>query len=173
MGTLKDSENPGAGAKSAATLQIEVQVEDRAQVVNLAVTEDQANREGVRAALGLDDDYELFERDADDALAELAGRKAVRLVAHRNKKITVQVRYEHLTKEKVFGPAKTVFKVLQWAVGKQGFKLEPQAAARANLILPSAENPLPKDDVIGKYAPQGQDTLVLDLTLRDFTNGGF
>jgi hypothetical protein len=171
MGTLKDTESPG-GAKSGATLQIEVQIEDRAQVVNLSLTESRANREGIRGELSLNEDYELFERDADEPVNAFVGRKAVRLVAHRNKKITVQVRYEHLTKERVFGPAKTVFKVLQWAVGNKGFNLEPQAAARANLILPGAENPLAKDDVIGKYAPQGHDTLVLDLTLRDFTNGG-
>lgn len=172
MGTLKDTQSPGAEEKVAGVLHIEVQIEDRAQVATLALAEHQANREGVREALGLDEDYELFERDADEPLGALAGRKAVRVVAHRKKKITVQVRYEHRTEEKDFGPAKTVFKVLQWAVGKKGFDLEPLAAARANLILPGAENPLPKDDVIGKYAPHGHEPLVLDLTLRDFTNGG-
>jgi hypothetical protein len=73
--------------------------------------------------------------------------------------------------ERAFSPAKTVFKVLQWAVGKQAYNLDPTSAARANLILPGAETPLPRDSAIGSFTKPGECILVLDLTLRDFTNG--
>jgi hypothetical protein len=64
-----------------------------------------------------------------------------------------------------------VFKVLQWAVSKKGFVLDPVAAAKANLILPGADAPLPRDAAVGKFVKPGHCTLMVDLTLKDFTNG--
>ena len=56
--------------------------------------------EAVRKALQLGLDVLLFERDKDKALTGMVtGRKALRLVAHRAKQISVYVRYEPLTKE--------------------------------------------------------------------------
>ena len=83
----------------------------------------------------------------------------------------MRVRYEHKTEERTFSPAKTVFKVLQWAVGKQGFNLDPMSAAKANLILPGAEQPLPARRARQVTSSRANCTLVVDLTLKDFTNG--
>jgi len=56
-------------------------------------------------------------------------------------------------------------------VGKKGFDLDPVTAAKANLILPGADAPLPRDAAVGKFVKTGHCTLVVDLTLKDFTNG--
>jgi len=56
-------------------------------------------------------------------------------------------------------------------VSKHAFMLDPMAAAKANLILPGADAPLPRADVLGKYVKAGHCALVVDLTLKDFTNG--
>jgi hypothetical protein len=91
------------------------------------------------------------------------------LVAHRARKIIVQVNYEHLTKEHEFSPSATIYQVLQWAIGKHGYELDPMARSKANLILPGTQVPLSRDDVIAKFAHDR--VLKVDLTLRDFTNG--
>ncbi len=64
-----------------------------------------------------------------------------------------------------------MFRVLQWDVGKQGFNLDDTAKAKANLMLPGASEPLPKNAMIGHYVKPAQCSLTLDLTLKDFTNG--
>ena len=118
------------------------------------------------------DDGNLFERDHDDPVGvEIEKRKAISLIVHRCRKVSVKVRYEHQTKEHDFSPAATVLRVLHWAVGKKGFDLDANSAAKANLILPGADQLLPKDAVIGRYVKPGHCELVVDLTLKDFTNG--
>lgn len=174
METLNDEGQPAIGDASNAedTIQVEVEREGHPEPIMLQIPEDETFLEAVRQALQVGPDVLLFERDKDEPLTgAVKGRRALRLVAHKGKQITVQVRYEHLTKEKTFPPSKTVFKVLQWAVSKKAFNLDPTSAAKANLILPGAETPLPRDGVIGSYTTSGQKVLVLDLTLRDFTNG--
>lgn len=95
--------------------------------------------EAVRKALQLGLDVLLFERDKDKALTGMVtGRKALRLVAHRAKQISVYVRYEPLTKEETFRPSKTVFKVLQWAVSKKAFSLDP-ASSKSWPAAPTAD----------------------------------
>jgi hypothetical protein len=56
-------------------------------------------------------------------------------------------------------------------VGKHGFNLAPLSAAKANLILPDATEPLPRDAVIGTYVKPHEQVLIVDLTLKDFANG--
>ena len=126
----------------------------------------------LRLALAIEEDVLIFEHDQDEALACLpSGRKALRLVTHKAHTIELEVRYDHRTLKKVLAPSKTVFKALQWAVGKHGFDLDAASAPKANLILPGAEQPLPREAAIGSFVPHGQHVLVVDLTLRDFTNG--
>src|ERR1700722_17161228 len=56
----------------------------------------------VRRRLVLEDDVLIFERDNDEPLVEIAkGRRALRLVAHKHRQITVRVRFEHRTHEEV------------------------------------------------------------------------
>lgn len=153
-------------------VQVEAEIEDRPEPAVFAVPGGPRFAEAVREKLGLGPDLQLFERDHDEPLTTLPkGRKAIRIVAHRCHQVVVEVRYEHRTKTEKFAPSATVFKVLKWAVSKRGFDLDPMAAAKANLILPGASAPLPREDVIGKYVKPGHCVLVVDLTLQDFTNG--
>lgn len=126
----------------------------------------------LRLALATEEDVLIFERDQDEALTCLPpGRKALRLVTHKAHMIELVVHYDHLTHKKHFAPAKTVFKALQWAVSDKAFNLDPQAAAKANLILPGADQPLPREASLGSFIPHGHHVLEVNLTLRDFTNG--
>lgn len=153
-------------------VQVEVELEDHVEVLVVPITEDMVLVEVIRTKLELDADVHLFERDNDQPLHHHPhGRKHLRVVGHRCHQVTLEVRYEHLVKHHHFPPSATVFRALQWSVGKHGFNLDPMAAAKANLILPGADQPLPRDDVLGKYVKHGHCTLVVDLTLKDFTNG--
>jgi hypothetical protein len=166
------TESPKDGLPLQDPVQVEVEIEDRAEEPVFSVPGGPRFAEQVRAHLGLAPDVRLFERDHDEPLATLPpGRKAIRLIGHRCQQVVVEVRYEHQTKSEKFTPSATVAKVLKWAVSKRGFNLDPMQAAKANLILPGADGPLPRDAVIGKYVKPGHCALVVDLTLRDFTNG--
>jgi hypothetical protein len=126
----------------------------------------------LRLALAIEEDVLIFERDQDEALTCLPpGRKALRLVTHKAHTIELVVHYDHLTHKKHFAPAKTVFKALQWAVSDKAFNLDPTVAPKANLILPGAEEPLPREASLGSFIPHGHHVLEVNLTLRDFTNG--
>ena len=117
------------------------------------------------------EDVFLFEKDGESELSDIEGRSSILLVAHPCKRIGVSVNFEHQTKTETFSPSATVFRVLSWAIGKHGFGLDDTARAKANLILPGTDAPLPRDETIGKYVPEGSCALTLELTLRDFTNG--
>jgi hypothetical protein len=172
MGTHETVIDPAAPAQVVEVILIEVEQEGRVEPSGLESDARLDPLAHVRDHLELAAEIFLFERDQDEPLIACdPGRRALRLVAHRHKQLLVKVRYEHLTKEHVFAPSKTVFKVLQWAISKHGFNLDPVAAAKANLILPGADAPLPRDSAIGVFTTPGEHVLVLDLTLRDFTNG--
>ena len=138
---------------------VEVEKNDTDAVVTVA-----------RSVTGFENAH-VFERDSDDVLKEIGDRRAVMLLVHRCRHITVDVRYDGETKQHKFSPAATVLRVLHWAVGKNGFNLDENTTAKANLILPGTEQPLPKDAMIGRYAPHPGCAVTLDLTLKDFTNG--
>ena len=126
----------------------------------------------LRLALAIEDDVLLFEREQDEALTCLPpGRKALRLVSHKAHTIELIVHYDHITHKKHFAPSRTVFKALQWAVSDKAFKLDPGEAPKANLILPGAEEPLPREAALGSFVPHGHRVLEVNLTLKDFTNG--
>jgi hypothetical protein len=120
----------------------------------------------------LGDGAHVFERDKDDELdTDLEGRTAVSVIAHKCKRVEVHVRFEEKVLNEKFPPSATVLRVIRWAVGKKGFNLDSDRQAKANLMLPNADSPLPKDASIGRYVDGSACTLVLDLTLKDFTNG--
>ena len=150
----------------------EIEIEDQPEPLTISVVLDERFEETVRAHIGMTEEMLLFEHGQDQPLSQPPhGRSAIRLVGHRCRAVTVRVRYDHRTLKHVSAPAVTVFKMLQWAVSKEGFDLDPVAAAKANLILPDADAPLPRDDALGKYVKPGDCELVVDLTLKDFTNG--
>jgi hypothetical protein len=156
----------------ALEIDIEIEIEDREEPIGLSIVVDERFHESVRARIGVTEEMHLFEHGHDKPLpCPPHGRKAIRLVGHRCPVVTLQVRYDHRTIEHRFAPSETVFKGLQWAVSKQGFGLDPVAAAKANLILPGADAPLPRDAALGKFVKHGHCTLVVDLTLKDFSNG--
>jgi hypothetical protein len=153
-------------------IQIEIEREGSVELITLEVREQEDLLGHVRGLLDLEVEVHLFERDKAEPLVEIAkGRRALRLVAHKHRQITVRVRYEHMTKEETVPPSRTVFKVLQWAVSKHAFNLDPMQAAKANLILPGADAPMARDSAIGSFTHPGEHMLVVDLTLKDFTNG--
>jgi hypothetical protein len=153
-------------------LHIEIEREGYDEIIEIELHRDIDMVAHVRRHLELDIDVHIFERDRDEPLARnIEGRRHLRLIAHPHRLIDVVVRYEHQQKEDRFPPSATVFTVLKWAVGKHGYRLDPQNAARANLILPGAEQPLPRDRAIGAFTKPGAPCLVVDLTLKGFTNG--
>lgn len=152
------------------TLSMEVEIEGQQP----AVLQVQASIEAVRAAvkdLVGNLDVVLFEKDGDAELTSVEGRSAIAVVAHRCNKVAVAVGFSNEIKETHFPPSATVFRVLAWATGKRGFNLDDDARAKANLILPGAEQALPRDDVIGKHVTAGTCNFRAELTLKDFTNG--
>jgi hypothetical protein len=162
----------GAGAVEVLEIDVEIEIEEREEPMGFAIVVDDRFRETVRTRIGATEEMHLFEHGHDEPLpCPPHGRKAIRLVGHRCRLVTLQVRYEHRTIEHTFAPAATVFKGLQWAVSKKGFGLDPVAAAKANLILPNADAPLPREDALGKFVKHSHCTLVVDLTLKDFSNG--
>lgn len=166
--------NPEAqeGQPRDEVVHVEVEIEDRVELLVVPVTEGMVLVEVIRTRLKAAGDMHFFERDRDEPLHHHPhGRKHVRVVGHRCHQVKLEVRYEHDTKHHHFPPSATVFRALQWAVSKHGFNLDPMAAAKANLILPSADQPLPREDVLGKHVKGDHCTLVVDLTLKDFTNG--
>jgi hypothetical protein len=151
---------------------VEVEIEDSVELLVVPITEGMVLVEVIRTKLKSAADVHFFERDRDEPLHHHPhGRKHIRVVGHRCHQVKLEVRYDHDTKHHHFPPSATVFRALQWAVSKHGFNLDPMAAAKANLILPDAEQPLPREDVLGKHVKGDHCTLVVDLTLKDFTNG--
>ena len=155
------------------TVRVEVEIEDRKTVEVIEVeggSLDAVLRE-VRALAALDD-LHVFERDKDEPIGiEIEKLKVLSLHGHRCRIVTVKVHWNHETKEHQFAPSAHIHRVLLWAIGKKGFNLDDTAKAKANLILPGADEPLPKDAVIGSFVKHGECCLTLELTLKDFTNG--
>ncbi len=152
-------------------LHVEFEVEDQGDIKLLKIEGEDLDvlvRE-VRKGAGIEE-LLIFERDKGE-LVDIKGRKAVSVMAHRCKQVEVHVQFEHHTATKAFPPSATVFQVLQWAVSVKEFKLDPNAKAKANLILPGGTEPLPKDLMVGRLIKHHSCSLTLDLTLKDFTNG--
>jgi hypothetical protein len=165
--------HPGQeGQPLGGAINVEVEVEDRIETFAVTPTGETMLVDIIRAKFENGSELHFFERDRDEPFKHHAeGRKHIRLVGHRCHEVKLKVRYEHETKDHDFKPSATVFRALQWAVGKHGYNLDPMQAAKANLILPGADQPLPREDVLGKLVKPGDCALVVDLTLKDFTNG--
>jgi hypothetical protein len=163
---------PTEGGLIEEAVRVEVEIEDRIELLVLPLTGGVALVEVIREKLEVSEEFHFFERGHDEQFSHpAADRKHVRVVAHRCHQVALDVRFEHETKRHHFKPSTTVFTALQWAVSKHAFNFDPMKAAKANLILPGADMPLARDDVLGKHVKPGHCTLVVDLTLKDFTNG--
>ena len=156
-----------------STVRVEVEIEDHktVEVIEVEGGSLEAVLREVRALAALED-LHVFERDGEEPIgAEIEKRKVLCLHGHRCRKVLVKVHWSHLTKEHDFSPAAHIHRVLLWAISKNGFDLDDTAKAKANLILPGTDEPLPKDAVIGRFVKHGDCVLTLELTLKDFTNG--
>jgi len=92
---------------------------------------------------------------------------------HRVKEIEVTVFYQGAHKTKKFPPSARVQRVLDWAVGPKGFKLDPTIAPEMELALHGQTDALPKSAHIGRYVRHPNDKLALDLIRGVVPNGGF
>lgn len=153
-------------------VRIEIEREGTDEIIEIALHRDVDMISHIRAELKLDAEVHIFERERDEPLAcNVPDRRHLRLLAHSHRVIEVVFRYEHHEKSHRFPPSATVFTALQWAVGKHGYNLDSVIAPKANLILPGADEPMPRDRTIGSFTTPGSHRLVVDLTLKDFTNG--
>ena len=154
----------------AIVVELEVEGRDKIESAELTVADFDGLMESLRQRAQLEGAM-FFERDEEEAVQPgIEAKNAVSLVAHRCKRVAVTVQYDR-TETRDFSPAATIFRVLQWATGPKGFRLDDTARAKANLMLPGGTEPLPRDAVVGRFVSAGKCEVTFDLTLKDFTNG--
>lgn len=90
---------------------------------------------------------------------------------HRAKLIRVTVFYKDEHKFREFRPAARVQRVLDWAVGSDGFNIDPAIAPEMELALQGENTALPKEAHIGRFVQHPQHTLALDLIRGVVPNG--
>lgn len=118
----------------------------------------------------------LFPEDEDEPLdlatplveADLHGR--IHHV-HRLRTIEVTVFYGGREIERAFSPATRVGRVLEWAVGPRGFKIDPAIAPEMELALHGQTEALPKKAHIGRFVRPPHKKLKLDLIRGVIPNG--
>ncbi|WP_406867710.1 hypothetical protein [Paraburkholderia fungorum] len=145
-----------------------IEIEDDAPM--LRIVEFVAARKGEDAAL-----FALFVEDMDEPCDPTQPvphhhRKHVHHV-HRHKRIEVTVDYGGETIERTYPPSATVKSVLKWAIGPEGFKIEPSYAAEMQLGLPGSTTPLPDMAHIGRFVQGHEHKLVLTLMRGVIPNG--
>jgi hypothetical protein len=90
---------------------------------------------------------------------------------HRARQIAVTVNYSGGSKEKEFTPATRVQVVLDWAVGRDGFNIDPAIAPEMELALQGQTTPLPRQAHIGRFVRHPAHELKLDLIRGVIPNG--
>lgn len=118
----------------------------------------------------------LFLEDSDEPvdLALLIVEENVRgrvHHVHRARQIEVTVFYKEHHKAKRFPPSARVQRVLDWAVGPDGFKIDPAIAPEMELALHEQTTALPKNAHIGRYVHHPHHVLALDLIRGIVPNG--
>lgn len=137
----------------------------------LAIVEFVAGKGGFPAAEAV-----LFVEDGDEPLDlavilaedEHAGR--IHHV-HRLRAVDVTVFYGGREIEKSFSPAARIGRVLEWAVGKHGFKIDPAIAPEMELALHGQTEALPKKAHLGRFVRAPHTKLKLDLIRGVIPNG--
>ena len=90
---------------------------------------------------------------------------------HRAHKIEVGVYYQARKITRHFSPSTRVQRVLDWAVGPDGFKIDPTIAPEMELALHGQTAPLPKAAHIGRYIRHPHCELDFDLIRGVVPNG--
>ena len=91
---------------------------------------------------------------------------------HRTRRLDVRVAYQDKHIEHHYSPAVTVQKALDWAVGTDGFKIDPAIAPEMELALEGSEKPLPRQAHLGRFVHHPSHILCLDLIRGVIPNGG-
>jgi hypothetical protein len=91
---------------------------------------------------------------------------------HRSHKIEVGVFYQGRKLARRFPPSARVQRVLDWAVGPEGFKIDPAIAPEMELALHGETTALPKNSHIGRYIRHPHCELDFDLIRGIVPNGG-
>jgi len=90
---------------------------------------------------------------------------------HRARKIEVGVFYQGRRIERRFAPSTRVQLVLDWAVSRDGFNIDPAVAPEMELALHGQTKPLPKSAHIGRYVRHPHCELDFDLIRGVVPNG--
>jgi hypothetical protein len=118
----------------------------------------------------------LFVEDVEEPIdlailiAEEMGRGKVHHV-HRARQVEVSVFYNGQQKEKRFPPSARVQRVLDWAVGREGFNIDRAIAPEMELALHGSTTALPRDAHIGRFIRHPHHKLALDLIRGIVPNG--
>ena len=116
---------------------------------------------------GIAEETEILIEDEDDALGaevvllEAIGERTVH-VGHKHSKIKVIVEYQNRKIDREFRPSATIRKVLIWAVGPDGFKLEGKPT---QYQLKHNGEVVPDDKHVGQVA-QGAKEVTFVLVFR-------
>jgi hypothetical protein len=90
---------------------------------------------------------------------------------HRARNIEVKVFYQMRHIDRRFAPSTRVQRALDWAVGPEGFKIDPSIAPEMELALHGHTTPLPKNAHLGRYLRHPCHELELDLIRGVVPNG--
>lgn len=90
---------------------------------------------------------------------------------HRHKRIEVSVDYGGETLMRTYPPSATVGSILKWAVGSEGFKIDPTFAPEMQLALVGSLVELPDAAHIGRYVQGHEHELELTLIRGVIPNG--
>jgi hypothetical protein len=90
---------------------------------------------------------------------------------HRVRKIEVSVFYQNRRIQERFAPSARVQRVLDWAIGSKGFKIDPTIAPEMELALHGQTTALPKNAHIGRYVRHPHHELSFDLIRGIVPNG--
>jgi hypothetical protein len=117
----------------------------------------------------------LFAEDGDEPvdLTVIIDERFVGKVhhVHRARRVEVVVFYKEKDHERQFSPSARVQRVLDWAVGPEGFKIDPAIAPEMELALHDQTKALPKSAHIGRFVHHGVHRLELDLIRGVVPNG--
>jgi hypothetical protein len=160
-------------------VEIIVEGEGLAEVETIRLEEGSAGRELVAAVAvkgGFPAEEGLLfledcEEPLDDALVIAEENSGKVHHVHRARQIEVSVFYQGRQLEKRFSPATRVQRVLDWAVGPSGFKIDKAIAPEMELALHGSTTALPKDAHIGRYLRHPQHQLSFDLIRGVVPNG--
>lgn len=107
--------------------------------------------------------------DLDLVIREDAAQKVHHV--HRSRRIETLVHYQNGSKERAFSPSTRVQVVLDWAVGPEGFKIDPAIAPEMELALHGQAAALQKNTHIGRYIRHPHHELAFDLIRGVVPNG--